>query len=504
MFIDDSGETSPDADSSSPITFNAEAVRSQVATFCGDCHAVPLPESFPRSAWYDEVKRGYEFYYDSGRTDLEIPPMQDVVSFYRSQAPESLRFPSSVSGSDPGSVRFRRVSIRHPDDPQVLFAPGVAFLRWIRPEKNQAGSLLFCDMRSGDLGVVRPNHAKLRPELRAHLANPDHAEPCDLNNDGRMDLIVADLGSFLPEDHNRGSVVWLRKEASQDGYSPIVIQKNLGRITDVEPGDFDGDGDLDLIVAEFGYQQTGRILLLVNEGFDNGVPRFQSRQIDERHGAIHVPVVDFNGDGHLDFVALISQEHEVIELFLNQGNGRFQRQTIFAANDPSFGSSGIQLVDFDGDGDMDVLYTNGDTFDSHHVKPYHGIQWLENRGSFPFVPHHLAVMPGVHRALAGDIDGDGDLDIVAVAFLPQQLISQQRNTELDSVMWLEQTEPGRFIRHTLEASTCNHAALELADFDEDGDLDLAVGNFRESADDQLPWFTVWWNLSIDRPVGDSP
>ena len=164
-----------------------------------------------------------------------------------------------------------------------------------------------------------------------------------------------------------------------------------------------------------------------------------------------------------------------------------------AADDPSFGSSGIQLIDMDGDGDQDVLYANGDTFDSKLLKPYHGIQWLENTGGFPFVPHHLTFMPGVHRALAGDLDGDGDLDIVAGALLPTANHDEAASLKLDSLIWLEQRAPGVFVRHAIETANCVHATLELADFDGDGDLDIATGSFRDRGSADQSAATIWWN-----------
>src|SRR5262249_10109765 len=145
-----------------------------------------------------------------------------------------------------------------------------------------------------------------------------------------------------------------------------------------------------------------------------------------------------------------------------------------SANEPAFGSSGIALVDLDGDGDVDVLYTNGDTFDSFYPKPYHSIRWLENCGTFPFVDHLLTAMPGVHRALAGDLDGDGDLDVVACSLLPRHMLGSQESAAFDSLLWLEQESPGHFACHSLERGTCQHAALEIGDFDDDGDVDLAV------------------------------
>ncbi|RPI86355.1 MAG: VCBS repeat-containing protein, partial [Planctomycetaceae bacterium] len=299
--------------------------------------------------------------------------------------------------------------------------------------------------------------------------------------------------SFLPQDHQKGRVVWLRR-LPDGGFDPRVILDGVGRVADVEPADFDGDGDLDLVVAEFGWRKTGRILLLEQLPGTDGAPAFDRQVVDGRHGAIHVPVVDLNGDGRPDFIALVSQEHEIIEAFLNTGEMRFSRQTIFAGNDPAYGSTGIQAVDFDGDGDVDVLATNGDMFDTFYIKPYHGIRWLENVGEFPWKEHALAEMPGVHRALAGDLDGDGDLDIVATSLLPANIAGNQVRPDFNAVMWLEQTEPGKFEAHGLLKAHGRFLALELGDFDDDGDLDFAIGGMRE--EDHTPALAVFWNERI--------
>src|SRR5205085_11713747 len=132
-----------------------------------------------------------------------------------------------------------------------------------------------------------------------------------------------------------------------------------------------------------------------------------------------VPVADLDGDGKPDFVALISQEHETVVAFVNDGDFRFRKEVIYTAPHPAYGSSGIELVDLDGDGDLDVLYTNGDSMDNNLIRPDHSVQWLENRGSFPFVHHPIARLFGAHRAVAADFRGTGVKDIVAVSFLPR-------------------------------------------------------------------------------------
>lgn len=111
----------------------------------------------------------------------------------------------------------------------------------------------------------------------------------------------------------------------------------------------------------------------------------------QRH--IHVPTCDLDGDGRLDFVASVSQHQETVFAFLNRGEGKIEKQKLWSAEDPSFGSSGLELVDLDDDGDLDVLGTCGDTFDNKHVKPYHGVYWLENRGALRIPAPRVGVRP---------------------------------------------------------------------------------------------------------------
>ena len=446
---------------------------------CAICHALPPPEILPKSAWKGVVRdmtglivEGTGMPSSSSAAALDFD-FEQIADYYERRAPRELPSPAPwpAPGADP--ARF----VRHRLDFAGAKGPAaVANVRLLTLAASAPPEIVAVDMLAGLVlaGGGKGGASGLREV--GHLASPCHVSAVDLDRDGRTDLLVADLGNPVPGDTKQGSVTWMRSRT--DGtYQSIALATGLPRVADVEAGDFDGDGDLDLVVAAFGWRKVGAILLLENETKDWTRPVFATHVVDTRTGAIHVPVTDLDGDGRLDFVALVAQQHETVSAFLGDGKGNFREETIDRAPHPAWGSSGLQLVDLDGDKDLDVLVTNGDMLDDFQLKPYHGIRWLENRGRFPFVPHDVAPFFGALRAQAADLDGDGDMDIVACSLvqLARTAEGPAPSRDLPSLVWLEQTAPGRFERHTLETGG-RHLSLDLGDADGDGDVDIVVAN----------------------------
>ena len=468
----------------------------QARVACGTCHAFPSPDILPRAQWRSEFVR--MMYFRENRPLPVGPPdrvrmtplpedMEKALPYFESRAPERLPDPEPWPDPAESPVRFVKRSL---SVPEMSGAPAISNVRLFDFDGNGTLDLLATEMAQGLL-LYAPTIGTARGlRILASLPHPDHVTPFDLDKDGIQDLLVADLGQFFPADHHDGAVIWMR--GLPDGKFGAMWLDGWPRVADVEAADFNEDGKNDLVVAAFGYHTTGQITILENRTTNVAQPAFTAHVIDPRTGGIHVIPVDLNHDGHMDFIALLAQEHETVIAYINRGTKdfSFDQQVLYAAPHPNWGSTGIQLVDMDQDGDLDVLMSHGDTFDDGLVKPYHGIQWLENTGKFPWTSHPLPNMAGVHRAEVADLDGDGDLDIVACALLAGG--SNVDESTLPALVWLEQTRPGVFVKHTIEAGFPRHATLDVGDIDGDGDIDIVTGSFAANRS-VASWIDVWEN-----------
>ena len=466
-------------------------VQALVQRYCAPCHAVPAPDVLPRSAWKASIeKMAYLFEGKAMPGWGQAPPVvalgddwKRILAYYEASAPAAL--PSPEPWPAPAApARFARRTIGFSQ--ALTEEPGVSNVALHDLDGDGKPEILATDMRQGV--VLTAKAGATDATLLAPVPNPAHVTPVDLDGDTRLDLLIADLGQFFPGDHEKGAIGWARGTAS--GFAPVVRWDGFPRLADVQPGDFDGDGRLDLAVAAFGWRTKGNVTVMLNRTTDWTKPSWERVVLDPRPGAVAVAVADLSGDKKPDVIAFLAQEHEEVVLYPGDGKGGFGLERLYKAPHPNWGSTGLTLVDLDKDGDTDLLLTNGDMFDDQLLKPYHSIGWLENRGRMKFAYHTLAHLPGVHKAVAADLDGDGDLDVAAAALTAA--VAPAVNATLPSLVWLEQVKPGRWEKRTIERGNPTHATLAAGDVDGDGDADLVTGTLAVVGKAKA-WLDVWEN-----------
>jgi hypothetical protein len=195
----------------------------------------------------------------------------------------------------------------------------------------------------------------------------------DVTGDGRDDIVISDGGP---------SVILYRREGN--GFTGDSVPQIQGGIP-LLAADFDGDGSDDILTNRWILFDLGRSSLRRSEAFSGAIS-------DHR-----VEALDFNGDGAIDLAATSST---TLVIFLNDGHGKLSVEQRL----PGFASPPL-IADVDGDGLLDLVTT-----ERLHPVILHG----HGDGTFREVPRVALASASIagKTAAAGDLDGDGDDDIV--------------------------------------------------------------------------------------------
>ncbi|TGE20414.1 hypothetical protein E5K00_20675 [Hymenobacter aquaticus] len=233
-------------------------------------------------------------------------------------------------------------------------------------------------------------------------ARPTALAAADVDADGDLDLVVATAGSYAGGT-GRVSIRLNNGAGVFGGNTEVTVAKPCNGLA---VADIDNDGDVDLLSADYDsntlsvrkndgtgqFSGTGSISIIAG-----GTGVWSTRDIK---------MGDLDGDGDLD-VIIRNKQGESVDIFLNDGQGNFSSgQRIY-----SQGTACLGLSDLDGDGDLDILTQYGQDGTSSAISTYF------NNGQGRFTTNVTRKVTGsIYTLSTGDLDGDGDLDCVTLAF----------------------------------------------------------------------------------------
>lgn len=283
---------------------------------------------------------------------------------------------------------------------------------------------------------------------------PTCVQFADFDNDGDLDFVRTKMGVSGISSVN-ASEIWFN-----NGAGNYTWHQSFGNTPSsyVEVGDLDGDGDLDLFIANG--ESSNYSLSIDKVWFNNGSGTFSNsgQSLDSRVSS-SVVLADFDNDGDLD--AFIGNEGDVnseCTVWLNNGNGQFTDSgQLLGINNSN--TEALTKGDFDNDGDIDVAASNC------CVSPENvSVIWL-NDGMANFTMGDQIVTTGWATDIkSGDINGDGALDLVFACTYGQ------------SPLYLNDGF-GNFTFNSYVHSNESSRDVLIGDYNLDGDLDLVISNW---------------------------
>jgi hypothetical protein len=285
---------------------------------------------------------------------------------------------------------------------------------------------------------------------------PRALHAADLDGDGDADLLSATSG-----DH---TIAWYENTDGAGTFGARqVVSAAVIFASSVHAADLDGDGDLDVLSAAAG---SGKIAW--HQNMDGLGGSFHAQTISTAaDGAWAVIAADLDGDGDLDVLSASQNDNKIAWYENTNGAGVFGAQRIVSTSADVPVS--IAAADLDGDGDVDVV--SASAADDK-------VAWYENGdGAGTFGPQQVisAAANEAASVSVGDLDGDGDLDVASAS------------TQDDKIAWYENLEGVEGFGPEQVVTTAADFAVWLTggDLDGDGDLDLLSAN---ALDDEVTWF----------------
>lgn len=276
------------------------------------------------------------------------------------------------------------------------------------------------------------------------------AYAADMDDDGDVDILTANF--------YEGVIGWNENLDGRGAFSEQkVISGNAHGARYVYVTDLDGDGDSDVLsAAEFFHSSNGEIAWIENFGEGNfGQQQLITQDVSWPSSLF---AADLDQDGDADVLSASSNDDKVAWYENADGLGEFGSQSLLTRVSPAQGLLSAITVDIDGDEDLDLLTASrGDD----------KIAWHENiDGDGSFGTQKLVAnvhLPG--RVYAGDIDGDGDMDVISTS----DELTWHENIDGNGDVW----EPHSitFLPGPIDAS------IDILDVDGDGDSDVVTASY---------------------------